>query len=122
MNIYGERTIQAIRKFEEYHRLNPHIYDKVKEYSLQVHATGRQHFGIRQIWERLRWYVMIESNDPNSVFRLCNNYTPFYARKLMADVPELKGFFTLRERKGIMWDRQGFPESVTREGAEEATA
>jgi len=34
--------------------------------------------------------------DPAEPFKLNNNYRAFYARKIMAEVPELAGFFEVR--------------------------
>ena len=50
-------------------------------------------------WERLRWWSQFEVNRTGSEpWRLDNNWTKFYARRLMRDEPELAGLFETRDR------------------------
>jgi hypothetical protein len=48
---------------------------------------------------------MVETTDAE--WKLNNNWTPYYARKLMANEPELKGFFEIRplkHEKTLEWE------------------
>lgn len=80
--------------FRAYHEANPEVYAKLREFALQAKASGRRHFGINMLHERLRWYTLVEAK--RDTFKVNNNYRPFYARLLMKQEPELAGFFELR--------------------------
>lgn len=84
-------------EFATYHRENPQVYAKLRQYAFEAKAAGRQHFGINMIHERVRWYTNVESVGDK--WKLNNNYRPYYARLLMAQEPELAGFFEIRTAK-----------------------
>lgn len=82
------------RQFREFHAANPHVYQKLREIALFVRARGHRRFGVKALFERLRWISLFETTgDP---YRLNNNYTAYYARLLMAREPALAGLFELR--------------------------
>ena len=83
--------------FDRYHRENPQVYAKLRQYALEAKAAGRTHVGIKMLYERVRWFSTVESKaEP---FKLNNNWHSFYARLLMAQEPELAGLFELRKAK-----------------------
>ncbi len=88
-----EGTIQE--KFEKYHAERPEIYDQLLRLTRELQSYGFRHYGMKSIWERMRWHFQIEKGDQE--FKLNNNYTSRYARKLVHDHPELEGFFEMRE-------------------------
>lgn len=90
---------ESKKSFWDYHAQNPMIYEKLKIYAKQLKDTGRRQFGIRAIFERIRWDMYLEYNK--SDFKINNTYSPFYARLLIFDFPEFEGFFETREVKGI---------------------
>lgn len=69
--------------FVQFHRDNPEVFDLLVKYARQAKAAGRRRFGIRMLWERLRWYVLIETTDPSG-YKLNDHYHSRYARLLMA--------------------------------------
>lgn len=83
--------------FERFHRENPHVYKLFEDYSYQALRRGYKKFSAKAVFERLRWYIKMETVGED--FKLNNNYTAHYARKLMRENPEFAGFFDLRERK-----------------------
>ncbi len=83
-------------KFLEFHRANPHVYDALKSLCLQVRRAGVQRFGIRTVWERLRWQQRFETLHGRSDYKLNDHYTRHYARLLMRQEPELAGLFEVR--------------------------
>ena len=85
------------RKFEEYHRENPHVYKLFQKYALEILGAGHERFSAKAIFERIRWHIAMETTG--DTYKLNNNYTAFYARKLMDDQPMFKGFFETREQK-----------------------
>jgi hypothetical protein len=84
-----------LNEFCTFHSTNPHVYERLVEYARQVQRAGYTSYGIGALWERLRWYFDIETADPNSAFKLNNNYRAYYARLLMLE-PGLSGLFHLR--------------------------
>ncbi len=81
--------------FRQFHAENPKVYDLLVQFTRMAKDSGRQRFGIRMIWERLRWYVMIETTDAD--YKLNDHYHSRYARLIMDQEPDLAGFFETRE-------------------------
>lgn len=88
-------------RFNAFHLANPHIYEMLRDYALQAFRNGRRKLGMKALYERLRWdYTVLTDHED---FKLCNDYTAYYARLIMEKNPELKGVFvtrTLRSKKG----------------------
>ena len=91
LTTYEER----LARFEAFHADNPQVYEALVDISLQVKRKGFVRFGIRQIWERLRWIRTFQTTGDGD-YKLNDHYAPFYARLIMATVPELAGFFEIR--------------------------
>lgn len=96
--IFGVRPT-AQEQFLAYHAANPHIYARLRAMALQLKRAGHDRWGIKNLWEKLRYDLAAEARDPNNPFTLNNNYTAYYARRLMKREPELAGFFEIRERQ-----------------------
>jgi hypothetical protein len=88
-------TIQE--KFELFHKLNPHVYGAFRDLALQLANRGRSRIGVGMLTEILRWNYMMHTEDPNSDFKISNNYRSRYARLLMRQEPELDGIFCVKE-------------------------
>jgi hypothetical protein len=84
------------RAFWHFHWTNPDVYKELVKMSHALRDVGRQHYGIACLFEVIRYHRDIKTTDP--VFKLNNNHKALYARLLMANEPDLKGFFQLRER------------------------
>ena len=84
--------------FDAYDKQNPEVFKLFLEYSEMALNRGFKKFSAKAVFERLRWYYQIEKSDMTN-FKLNNNYTAHYARKLIREYPEFEGFFELRERK-----------------------
>jgi len=95
----NNRTKWELR-FQDFHAANPHIYELVKKYTLDVIGTGRKSFSMTSIFERIRWYTTIETSGEE--FKINQNFIPYYSRMFMADHPQHDGFFSIRAlgRKG----------------------
>ena len=87
-------TIQA--RFEKFDRENPRVYELYRRFAQQL-REHRSRCGISLITERIRWEVAITTNDETQDFKISNDYRSRYARKLMAEVPELRGFFVIKQ-------------------------
>jgi len=88
------RTVES--DFAEFHAANPHVYDLLCNLARQSLAAGMTPT-IKGIYEVARFRLTVESK---SRFVLNNNYTALYARRIMANEPDLDGVFRLRERHG----------------------
>jgi hypothetical protein len=98
INFKGETidlSSPLVAKFEEYHAANPDIYLELLALAHQLRAKGWKHYSINGLFEVLRWQHAMKVTDPEG-FKLNNSYRAFYARLLMRDNPELKGFFEVR--------------------------
>ncbi len=83
-------TIQE--RFEEYHKLNPHVYKRLVESALKLKEKGVDICGIRMLWEVMRWRSMMKVYG-DEVYKYSDNFTSRYARLIMSQEPELDGFF-----------------------------
>lgn len=90
----GDQTIDS--RFADFHRANPHIYRKLVDLCREVKAAGRDHYSVKALFERLRWWHHIElrSQEP---FLLNNDFTSRYARAIMMCEKDLANFFELRK-------------------------
>ena len=78
-------------KFREFHRNNPEIYAKIKDYVSEAIDAGYTQYSIKAIFERIRWHEEIETRG--SPFKLNNAFHAYYARLFHKEHPELRGFF-----------------------------
>ena len=86
-------------KWRVFHAKNPHVYELVKRFALEVIAKGYEHYSINSIFERVRWHSSIETKTEEQ-FKLSNNHRPYYARLFHKDHPEHDGFFITHAVKG----------------------
>lgn len=84
------------KRFVKFHTANPHIFECLKRMALALKQAGYKRWGMRNLWEKLRYDLAIEASRGMEVYKLNDHFPPFYARLLMRDVPELKGFFEIR--------------------------
>ena len=76
---------------------NARIWDKVEEFALQA-ADRRHRFGIKAVFERVRWWSLVETRD-NEGFKINNNYAPAAARYLEEKYPHTQGLFAKRSAR-----------------------
>lgn len=89
----ASRSIQqAFLDFDEAH---PEVYEYLLVLIEEVGRRGFRHYGIGALWERMRWHFQIE-RGMDEEFKLNNNFRSRYARKIIAEHPELEDFFELR--------------------------
>tara|TARA_R100001510_G_C7653488_1_gene211730 strand:+ start:1689 stop:2033 length:345 start_codon:yes stop_codon:yes gene_type:complete len=82
-------------RFKMYHERNPLVYIGLRRLALQLKRRGRKHYGIKGLFEVLRWeHARLSADD--EPLKLNNAFTASYARLLMQQEPELQGFFRLR--------------------------
>lgn len=83
--------------FEQYDKENPHIYEAFKKFAEMMLEKGHKRYGAKSIFEFIRRHTKLYTNDGR--FKVDNNYTPDYARKLMGEDKRFEGFFIIKGRK-----------------------
>lgn len=82
-------------RFERYHRDHPEVFACLVHLAYEVKGKGFRHYGIKSLFERVRWHFQIEQGLEE--FKLNNNYHSRYARLIIQEFPDLDGFFELRD-------------------------
>lgn len=80
-------------RFKRFHAANPHVYGALVHLARQYRQRrGDGKIGIGMLYEVLRWnyYMTTDSEDD---YKLSNDFRACYARKIMAEEPDLKGIF-----------------------------
>lgn len=86
-----------LRRFFAFHRANPHVYRHLERLALRLRARGAPHYGIKALFEGLRWEIALgQITDIGDGLKLNNNHTAYYARLLELHHPELAGWFRSR--------------------------
>lgn len=83
-------------RFAEFDAANPEFYELYIQYARELRAAGHKRGSSDAICHRIRWHTLFKpvGKEP---FKVTNDYTAHYARKLVRDYPEeFEGFFTFR--------------------------
>ena len=83
--------------FEAFIEQRPDVYDLLVRLARDVKRRGVSDYGMKAVFERARWHFRIEKGEAD--FKLNNNYTALFARRIMEREPDLAGFFKTRERR-----------------------
>lgn len=84
--------------FEKFHRENPILYAELVRLAREAKAAGAERLGIRQLWERLRWWLRFEVKRDGD-YGLNDHLTAHYSRLIMDREPDLANFFETRGDK-----------------------
>ena len=90
------RPLTRAEKFDQFHAHNPQVFAELEKLAQVMIRKGRKKIGIGLLFEVLRWEFYMNTDDPNSEFRLNNNYRSHYARLLIERNPELTDALELR--------------------------
>ena len=85
------------RKFDEFHRANSQVFENLERLASRLIERGQKQIGIGYLFEVLRYELFLQSSDPNSDFKLNNNYRSRYSRLLLAKNPNWRGIIQIRE-------------------------
>jgi hypothetical protein len=88
-------------KFLEYHKKNPHIFEELMRLADDLWRKGRKRIGLQLLFEVCRYNSMIRAEDPNSQFKINNNYAAHYARLMLNQRPEWNTFIEIREIRSV---------------------
>ncbi len=84
-------------RFLLFHETNPWVFKALVDLAYALRNRGHRRFGVKLLFERLRFEYLLTTNDPTSSWRLNNNMTSRYARMLIENVPELADCIETRE-------------------------
>lgn len=84
-------------RFDAYMISHPDVYELLVKLSCDVKRQGFNRYSMKAIYERARWLYSIEKGDQK--FKLQNDFTALFARRIMRNNPELHGLFETRERR-----------------------
>jgi hypothetical protein len=87
------------RAFLTFHTNNPQILEMIVRYTRQLKGKGHTIFGMKAIFERIRWDYAIgtELSVDDKGFKISNDYTSRYARMVESQHPDLRGFFRTKQ-------------------------
>jgi hypothetical protein len=94
------RHLTLQERFDEWieSREGRHAYEEVVAMAYRLRAAGHARYSMKALWEVIRTDRQTPSSA-RSVFKLNNDYTSRMARRVMADYPDLAGFFETRTVK-----------------------
>lgn len=85
------------QRFERFDQAHPEIYTEFCVIAQDLFQRGRRHYGSKAILEVIRYHRALQIQDEQEVFKINNNYSSRYARKLIKEDERFASFFELRE-------------------------
>jgi|TARA_R110002020_G_scaffold1635_4_gene7422 hypothetical protein len=76
---------------------NPNLLPQLAGLARELKLAGHSRYSMDGLFHILRWETRSTTGDLG--LKVNNNHTAFAARDLMAQFPDLQGFFALREQK-----------------------
>ena len=92
------RHEQLRREVSLFHAEHPEVWEMFERFTMQLIAAGRDHFGAKAVWERMRWETAVNPAYGED-YKLNNNYHAFYARRFARVHPKHADFFRFRKQK-----------------------
>ncbi len=89
------KKMTPAEKFAWFHRNNPHVYATLVRMARRVRRY-HLHWSMKGAFEVLRYMKDMRASTRDEEYKLNNNYTPYYARLIMENEPELAGLFRTR--------------------------
>lgn len=93
----AQRPLTIREQFAVFHTENPRVFEALEAMAAEMVLRGRKRISARMLIEALRYDFYIKTDDPNSDFKVNNNYSAHYARMLLDVHPDWEGLFQLRE-------------------------
>ncbi len=84
-------------QFQRFDALHPEIYEEFRQIALDLLQRGRSHYGSKAILEVIRYHRILSGKSETEAFKINNNYSSRYARKLVEEDDRFGAFFELRE-------------------------
>lgn len=92
----GDRDATIRARFLRFHDENPDVYRELVGMARELKTAGHDRFGLRMLWETLRWRRMVRTSDPSG-YKLNDHYIAHYARRMMDREEDLAGTFETRQ-------------------------
>jgi len=86
--------------FEGFHGSHPEVYELFKRFAWELRNAGQKRIGAKAVWERLRYETQVNP-ERYSGFKLNNNFTSRYARRLIADDPSFRSLIEVRRLQSV---------------------
>jgi hypothetical protein len=83
-------------EFKIFDKNNPEVWEHFVDLAKQRICEGYRRYSSDAICHHIRWTKSFVGYDGLSGFKLCDHHTQFYARKFIAQFPEHRGFFLLK--------------------------
>lgn len=93
----GDDEYDALAAFAVFHAENPHVYEHLHRRALAQVRRGVFRGSIARLVEDLRADPLVNTSGDD--FKVNNTHRAHYARLLMRNEPELRGFFEVRASK-----------------------
>jgi hypothetical protein len=103
------RLDEMREQVKAFHEKHPEVWDMFVRFTADIRNRGFKNYSVYAIFERIRWEKDV-GGDGVTMFKLNNNYRPFYARAYMKKFPEAEGFFRTREQTSSNRPASDLPE------------
>lgn len=90
------KTVDLDRKFRDFHKTNPHVYQILVRLAREAKQAGKTKISVVLLVQVARWEIMFQT-DSDDGFKINNSFTSRYARMIMDNEKDLDGFFELRK-------------------------
>lgn len=105
---HGRAKKSINQRFAEFHQANPHVLSELLRLATARLERGERRIGVKALWEELRESLIKLADDDldrshhgqYDSFKLNNDFTAIYARKLVELEKRLEGVIEMRRRKG----------------------
>lgn len=90
-------------RFATFDAEHPIVWELYRRFAFQMIRSGRPRMSSDMILHRIRWETQIAptsdmmNQDTGEPIKICNNWSPYYARKFAEHYPEHADFFRFRE-------------------------
>jgi hypothetical protein len=79
-------------QFERFHASHSEIYAEFRHIALNLLQYGRSHYESKAILKVIRYHRALSGKSETELFKINNNYSLRYARKLMEEDDQLRTF------------------------------
>lgn len=94
------RLVAIDAAFAAFDAEHPEVYRLFEKFADQARFSGIKRYSADAILHRIRWHCNIDCGRRGwNEFKIDNNFSSRYSRKLMTLRPDFEGFFALRELK-----------------------
>ena len=104
------RQDEIDRCAEAFSAKHPKVNKLFVAFTKEVIDRGFKHYSVKAVFERIRWETDQADAAGKSMFKLNNNYSPWFARKFMKENPQFDGFFRTRIRTSSQQKARALPE------------